>query len=110
MPKTPTAWTTNSAKNVDAVAYSSASVLYSDAGTSYSSSTVALDEFNKPSTIWTPILKTASAWFANADFATNQYAYDGATTTYDSATLTYDGVNGSQQPANTKPPTVWSQV
>ena len=108
MSKPTTAWTSNPTKNLDAVAYSSAAVTYSSATVDYSSSTVAQDEYNKPTTAWTPILKTASAWFSNAAYATNAYAYD-TTSPYDS-TLTYDGVNGAQQVGNVKQPTVWSQV
>jgi hypothetical protein len=58
----PTAWVTNPTKDVDAVQYSSASVLYSDAGTYYVSSTVGQNDQNKPNTSWTPQTLMPTSW------------------------------------------------
>lgn len=110
MVRIPTQWTTNSTKNVTAVLYSSASVLYSDLGTDYVSATVGENETGKPATQWTQSTKTASAWQYNPAFSLNQYIYDSASNTYDSLTMTYDGVNGTQQSSNNKPATAWTVV
>lgn len=110
MVKTPTSWTSNPNKVLNAVPYSSAAVQYSDPNTFYVSNKVSVNEFNKPSTAWTKATKLAAAWQFNTNYATNQYTYDSATFTYDSASQTYDGVNGTNSSISTKPLTSWTQV
>lgn len=110
MAKIPTQWKVNSTKNVNVPQYSSASVLYSSALVSYSSPTVGQNEQNKPSTLWTKVVKPDTAWLANPDFDNNQYAYDSGILTYDSTSQTYDGVTSGQSPIGTKPHTAWSPV
>jgi hypothetical protein len=62
MTRIPTSWVTNPTKDTDTVQYSSASVLYSDAGTYYVSSTTGQNSQNKPNTSWTPATTVTTAW------------------------------------------------
>jgi len=110
MVKIPTAWSTNTTKNADAVRYSSATALYSSPTVYYTSSTVGKNELNKPATAWTQSTKTPAAWQHNPAFSLNQYVYDSATIPYDSTSRTYDGVNGAQQSTGTAPATAWTVI